>query len=178
MKNLARCTVVLTVVTTLGLTLALPALAGRRINYEGRTSQDERVRLGILKKADGRRFLSGGSLYFTTNCEDPSREVFGISFPRVRLDDFGAFLIDGRNTGIFSYSYTLDGAVRWGGAAGTFEFNYPTLTDDDQAELCTTGVLDWSAERVGSRPARPLSWPDGVTVMKIDRGGELRVMEP
>ena len=61
MKNLARCAVVLTVVTTLGLTLALPALAGRRINYEGRTSQDERVRLGILKKADGRRFFSGGS---------------------------------------------------------------------------------------------------------------------
>ena len=178
MKNVARCAVVLTVVVTLGLTLALPAIAARRITYTGSTSQDERVRLKVVKKDDGRRFVRGGFLYFTTNCEDPSVEVFGISFPRARVDDSGAFLIEGRNTGIFSYSYLFDGAVRWGRAAGTFEFNYPTLTEDDQAELCTTGVLDWSADRAGSRPAGPLSVPDGVTMMRIGRDGELRVAGP
>jgi hypothetical protein len=178
MKNVARCAVVLTVVTTLGFTLALPALAGRRINYRGSTSQDERMRLEILKKDDGRRFLRGGILYFTTNCEDPSAEVFGISLGRARLDDSGGFLLERRNTGIFSFSYTFDGVVRWGGAAGTFEFNYPTLTEDDQAQLCTTGVLDWTADRLGSRPARPLPAPDDVTMLKIDRDGELRVVRP
>ena len=178
MKNVIRCAVVLTLVTTLGFTLALPALAGRRINYRGSTSQGERMRIEILKKDDGRRFLSGGILYFTTNCEDPSVEVFGISLPRARVDDTGAFLVERRNTGIFSFSFTFDGVIRWGGAAGTFEFNYPTLSEDDQAELCTTGVLDWSADRVGSQPARPLSAPDGVTMIKIDRDGDLRMVRP
>ena len=178
MKNLPRCALVFTMVTILGLTLALPALAGQKINYEGRTSQDERVRLKILKRDSGRRFLRAGWLLFTTNCEDPSYGVFGISFPKARLDDAGAFHIERREEGISSYSYTIDGVVRWGGAAGTFEFNYARLTEDDQAELCTTGVLDWSADRIGSRPAGPLSAPDGVTMVKIDRDGELRLIEP
>lgn len=54
----------------------------------------------------------------------------------------------------------------------------PGLTDDGgDAQFCTTGLVDWTADRL-VRPARPLSAPDGVTMLKIDRDGDLRVIEP
>jgi len=55
--------------------------------------------------------------------------------------------------------------VRFVSDGGTFEFNYPTLIDDDQAQLCSTGTLDWSADRVrsvrGSIPSRRRHAPEG-----------------
>jgi hypothetical protein len=67
--------------------------------------------------------------------------------------------------------------VRFGSADGTFQFNYPTLTDDDQAQLCSTGTLDWSADRVRSVREGPFP-PTGVTLLKVDRRGELTVIHP
>ena len=74
----------------------------------------------------------------------------------------------------------IDGVVRWGSAVGTLEIREAALTDvGSEAQLCTTGLLDWrTADRAGSRPARPLSVPDGVTKVQIVRAGELRVIEP
>lgn len=181
MKNLARCTLVLSLIATLGVTLAVPAVAGQRISYRGRTPQDKRIQLEILKRDSGRRFLSRSTFYITLTCEDASTETFGIAGFRdgQRLGDDGSFGVHELYPGIFGLAIDIDGVVRWGSAEGTLELSASALTDDGgDAQFCTTGLVDWTADRVGSRPARPPSAPDGVTMLKIDRDGELRVIEP
>ena len=181
MKSLARCALVLTVIATLGVTLAEPAVAGQRISYRGRTSQDKRIWFEILKRDSGRRFLRRLTFFITLTCEDASTETFGIGAfgDGQRLGDDGSFGVQELYPGIFGLAIDIDGVVRWGSADGTLELSASALTDDGgDAQFCTTGLVDWTANRVGSRPARPLSAPDGVTMLKIDRDGELRLVEP
>ena len=181
MKNLARCALVLSLIAMLGVTLVVPAVAGQRISYRGRTPQGNRIQLEILKRDSGRRFLSRSTFYVTVTCEDASTETFGIGAfgDGQRLGDDGSFEMHGLYPGIFGLAYDIDGVVRWGSAEGTLELSASALTDDgSDAQFCTTGLVDWTADRVGSRPASPLSAPDGVTMVRIDRNGELRVIEP
>jgi hypothetical protein len=180
MRTLVRYTIVLTMVATLGVTLALPAVAGQRISYRGRSSQDDRIQLTILKRDSGRRFLSRSLFYITLTCEDASTETFGIGGfgDAQRLGDDGSFGVHELYPGIFGLAIDIDGVVRWGSAEGTLELSAAALTDDGDAQFCTTGLVDWTADRVGSRPARPLPAPDGVTMLKFDREGELRLIEP
>src|ERR671913_560008 len=99
MKAIARSALVLTVIATLGLSLAAPAAAAQRINYRGRTSQDQRIRFEILKKDDGRRFLRDLVIIMTLTCEDASIMNFGIGFGgRTRLGDDGSFEMHQVNT--------------------------------------------------------------------------------
>lgn len=116
-------------------------------------------------------------VYFTTSCEDPQVDVLGFTFDRRRLDETGTFHYEFRNEDLFAYSVYIDGTVRFRSAEGTFEFNYPTLTEEDQAHLCTTGVLDWSAERVRSVPAGPSPSSSDGRLLTVDRRGELTVAE-
>ena len=180
MKNLARCVLVLSLIATLGVTLAVPAAAGQRISYKGRTVQDRRISFEILKRDSGRRFLRRLTFFITLTCEDASTETFGIgNWNGQRLGDDGSFEAHQVYPGIFGLAIDVAGAVRWGSAEGTLEVSAAALTDDGgDAQFCTTGLVDWTADRAGSRPARPLSVPDDVTMLKIDRDGELRVIQP
>lgn len=182
MRILVRCTLVLTIVALLGVTLALPAVAGQRIRYEGRTSQDERISFQVLKRDSGRRFLKGMLIFMELTCEDASTERFGIGFGGLfkRLGDDGSFEVREVFDGVFGLMFELDGVVRWGSAEGTLEVNAAALTDDGtEAQLCTTGIVDWSADREGTRPIGPLAAPDDdVTMMTIDRNGDLRLIQP
>ena len=47
------------------------------------------------------------------------------------------------------------GTVGFGSAEGTLEMNYADLTDDDQAQLCTTGVV--IGRLIGANRIRHLS---------------------
>ncbi|HET6712629.1 MAG TPA: hypothetical protein VFI59_02840 [Actinomycetota bacterium] len=182
MKTPARCALVLTLTATLVVTLVGSASAGQIITYRGETSEAERVRLDVLKRDSGRRFLGEFLISFTVTCEDGSTgwlPGIGIGFwaERLRLGEGGEFQYDLRPQPGQppSYSFHLAGTVRFGSAEGTFELNYASLTEDDQAQLCTTGVLDWAADRRRSNPARitGTSLPEGVTFLEIDRRGDL-----
>ena len=73
--------------------------------------------------------------------------------------------------GLSGMTVDIDGVVRWGSVEGTLEIREAALTNDgSEVQLCTTGLLDWTADRAGSRPVRPLSVPDDVTRVQIDRG--------
>ena len=181
MKTLARCALVLTLTATIVVTLVGSASAGQIITYRGETSEAGRVRLDVLKRDSGRRFLNEFLILFTVTCEDGSTGWLGgimVGFgPGLRLGEGGEFQYDSRpQPGQPSgYSFHVAGTVRFGSAEGTFELNYASLTEDDQAQLCTTGVLDWSADRRGSNPAQitGTSLPEGVRFLEIDRRGDL-----
>lgn len=179
MKNLARCALVLALTAMLVVTLVGSASAVQIITYRGQTSDAQTVRLAILKKGDsGRRFLQGFTVFFTVTCEDGSTgwlAGLGARGMKLRLGEGGEFQYDSRPepSEPSSYSFHFAGTVRFGSAEGTFELNYASLTEDDQAQLCTTGVLDWAADRRRSNPARitGTSLPEGATFLEIDRRG-------
>ena len=133
-----------------------------------------------MKRESGRRFLRSFLIFFTVTCEDGTTgSLHGVGFSprRLRLGESQEFQLDRRPrpSEPSHYSFHLAGTVRFGSAEGTFELNYASLTEDDQAQLCTTGVVDWSADRRGSSPARitRTSLPEGVTFLEIDRRGDL-----
>ena len=132
MKNLARCALVLSLIAMLGVTLVVPAVAGQRISYRGRTPQGDRIQLEILKRDSGRRFLSRSTFYMTVTCEDASTETFGIGASGT--DSASAMTARSGCTrlypGIFGLAIDIDGVVRWGSAEGTLEISASALTED------------------------------------------------
>ena len=180
MKKLARGALVLALTAMLVVTLVGSASAGQIITYRGETSEGKNVRLAVLKRDSGRCFLEFFVISFTVTCEDGSTgSLAGLGFipRRLRLGEGGEFEFVERSqpSEPSSYSFHAAGTVRFGSAEGTFELHYASLTEDDQAQLCTTGVLDWSADRRKSDPARitGTSRPEGVTLLEVDRRGEL-----
>ena len=68
----------------------------------------------------------------------------------------------------------MDGTVRWARAEGTFELSYGSLTADGQAQLCTTGPVEWTARRRGSSTVAPVAkGHPNVTFVDIDGDGGL-----
>ncbi len=92
MRSSARRTVLMVLTGVLTVILALPASAGQLIDYEGQTSQDQDVRLEILKRDSGRRFVRDFTILFTTTCEDSTTRDFGLGLrPGRRLSETGDF---------------------------------------------------------------------------------------
>ena len=177
MRTVARRSAVVALTAGLVLILALPASAAQRITYRGETSQAELVRLKILQRDNGLRFLTDYSVLFTMTCEDGSTgrwRGLGSRGGLQRLGEGGEFQVVLRDEPS-GPSFHFAGSVRFGSAEGTLEVNYASLTEDDQAQLCTTGVVDWSADRRRSHPARSsrTSPAEGVTFLEIGRRGEL-----
>jgi hypothetical protein len=142
-----------------------PAKANQLIIYRGRSSDDHRVVLYVVKKDSGRRFLRGFvAKRLTLTCEDATTHRVSLTVAsRLRLGEEGTFeLMGGDEGGLQSYAYSIEGLVRFRLAEGTLEFNAASLDDLGNAQLCTTGVLDWSAERVVNgrlSMAMTDSWP-------------------
>ena len=183
MRTFPRRAVIIAMTVGLVLALAVPASADQMISYRGRSSQDDRVGLRVAKRDDGRRLFRAFQATFTATCDDASTHEFGLGVGGRRLiDDEGSFEIHrppdpGQP---FAYSYDIAGTVRFRSAEGTFELTYPSLTDTGEAQLCSTGVVDWAADRLRSEPIRrPMSAiADDVTFFEVDQHGELTVVEP
>jgi hypothetical protein len=106
-----------------------------------------------LHERTGRRFLTVfKARRLTATCEDASTHRISIThFGRTRLDEDGSFEIENQEA-LQSVLYRAVGTVRFRRASGTFEFRFANLNQKGDAQLCTTGDLSWSAERV--RPDR------------------------
>ena len=131
------------------LALALPAFAGNEIQYRGETSQGRTLSLNVEKRNSGRRYAYL-RIRFHTTCEDASTHYQRWGILLGRLDEDGSFDVSRRSGGTFDYWYHIAGTIGFRSAEGTFEFRQGGLTDepDPQAQLCTSGELTWTAERV------------------------------
>jgi hypothetical protein len=166
MRTLARTTVLVLLALSVMLATAAPALAARHLSYRGETSQGRRVFLEVLRKSDGRRFVTAFFFNVTLTCEDASTARVGFFFGgRHRLDENGEVTIEERQDGFFGYSATLTATVRRDSAGGTVEVIGTGLTSDDQAQICESGVLDWSAERL-RRSRAPAHLDEGLVGLR------------
>ena len=162
MRTVIRTIAVLLISASLMLAAAAPALAARHLGYRGETSEGRRVRLEVLRKPDGRRFLTEFFFIAKLTCEDASTTTVGFGHGgKHLLDENGQVTVERREDGLFGYAVTFTATVRRDSAEGTAEIVTSGLTSDDQAQLCVTPLLDWSAERV-RRAGAPTHHAEGL----------------
>jgi hypothetical protein len=130
------------------LSTSSPSSAGvaEARRYHGKTSQGLRANFRLVEGSRGlglRRF----AFDFGLRCEDRSRLGYGISWSFGRADP-----LDGRSLSFDDVSYDsaihVTGRFGPGLASGTVRFTVAALTEDEEAQICTTGDLTWAARRV------------------------------
>ena len=146
MRAVIRALVLIVIV----IILAAPASAKQIIHYAGTTTAPRfhKVRATVVKQNDGDRRVQDWIAYMLLTCEDATTERWGVGFGGGLLGDNGEFEVELNNADSGFYLHVV-GSIRWGKGSGTAIFNRSRLTDDGQdAELCTTGELTWTVDRV------------------------------
>jgi hypothetical protein len=141
--------------------LALPASAAQVIKYQGKTSQDLGITLRVLKKDNGRRFLQSFLVGADLECEDGSTLQYGFGLahppPGRRLAPDGGFELGRPFPTRGPTSLHAEGVVEFGAASGTVELRVRRSTARGDSQMCSSGVLDWTAERRKATPAKAAS---------------------
>jgi hypothetical protein len=166
-RNMGRRStlVIAVIVSTLILSAAAPAqAAGVRLRvYQGNTSQRGRIWFLVGRDDEG-RFVKSVSLEGTLTCEDATTRDWagGWRFgpQHVRITD-GAFSDD--EVGPFVAAH-FEGRLGTLSGEGTASLVIPTLTADEQAQLCTTGDLTWEVEFRRIIPLDKVAVPAGHVV--------------
>jgi hypothetical protein len=146
-----RVTVVAVIAAVL-LTLIASAASAEPIKryYKGETSQGHAIRIKTAVRANGQVRVGGMDLTFEGTCEDSTSFEFGYGITFGGRS--GPVLADGvvvdidENLG--NDALHVDGQIRRRHGSGTMRLVYATLTEDEQAQLCTTGEITWEVDRV------------------------------
>ena len=154
MRTWSRTVVALAAVN-ISLALAVPASADQIIRYDGETSAPSfnRVLAYVIKKDNGRRFLTYIAVRSMPVCEDASTMKSREHLAAGRLGEDGAFEKE-----VFRRTVHLrvDGAIGFRHGGGTWLINVARLTEDGtDAQLCTSGEVTWTVERSNARPLGP-----------------------
>jgi hypothetical protein len=156
------------------LALALPASAAALIEYRGETSAPSwnRVVAYVLKKDNGRRLLRFIAIRSTLTCEDASTQkkhyIIGIG-PLGKDGSFGREITTSEFDDEATYLH-VGGTIGFRSGSGTALFNRAVLTQDGMdAQLCTTGELTWTVDRVSAEPVNPstLEIAGGKTYLRV-----------
>jgi hypothetical protein len=125
--------------------VAPPAQAATRIRvYKGETSQGHGIRFRVVRTDNG-RFVREMGFGATLTCEDQTTQEwgFGYGFSNLVPITDGAFAFDD----VFEFQAThLAGEIGKLRGSGTLSITVPSLTPDEQAQVCTTGDLTWDVE--------------------------------
>ena len=141
-----RRLVVLFAVATV-VVVASPASAARLRAYRGETSAGTRIAFRLRVADDGAMSMRWLYLRVELPCEDGSR---------VEYDSYWSFgggePLHGRRLvwdSVYQWeALHITGTFRAQTADGTYKHTEASLTENEQAQLCTTGDLTWTAERV------------------------------
>jgi hypothetical protein len=172
-KHSAFATAIL--VSVLVVATAAPAHAASKLRvYRGPTSQDQTIAFRVVRNDNG-RFIKELRMQFTLTCEDATTQDWGFGYGfggrGIPITD-GAFSFDDVNP--FNALH-LSGQLGWLHGEGTFSIAVPSLTTDEQAQLCTSGDLTWEAEYVRTITHRRIA-PGATTVrLMSDTARDLRV---
>jgi hypothetical protein len=137
--------------SVLVLASAAPASAATRVRvYRGETSQEHIIKFQVARTDAGRRYLRQmDARNLTATCEDGTTQSFGFGYgfggPYVRIAEGGTFSYE--DVSSFS-AFRLEGRLGSMSGEGTLSYTFPALTDDEQAQVCTTGDLTWTVEYV------------------------------
>jgi hypothetical protein len=130
----------------------------------------------VEKKDDGRRWLRFMAVRSTLTCEDATTFKSSAGIGIGRLGEDGSFSRVIESEGGFGADFYLrvDGTIGFRHGSGTYLLSTAEVTaDGTDTQLCTTGELTWTVERIPqSRATR--------SAMNVPRGGsylKLRVAD-
>jgi hypothetical protein len=141
--------------------------------YKGDTSQGHRITMRTAVMANGQVRFAELDLTFEGTCEDSTSFRFGYGVQWGGRS--GPVLTDGVGVDIDErlgeWALHIHGQIGRRHGAGTVQLIYATLTEDEQAQLCTTGEITWDVDRA------PLRHDDRNTeasnVTRVVRNGEI-----
>ena len=164
-----RSVTTLVAVLVAGGALAAPASAGIRFKHYRGHLDDGGAMAARLNVGPNATRLS--RLYFevTLTCEDATTQEWGMFFlwnrgPALTDRDLSLDMVDPDSA---LHLHGTFGARR---ATGEFRYSVPALTDDEQAQLCTTGDRTWTMRRIRSAGA-PRAHADA----SLDRSIRVRI---
>lgn len=145
-----RCILLLAVLAILAI---MPAAQARQtIDYRGTVGDAGTIKLTVVKRDSGRRFIVAEKVVgISASCEGGGEFGGGVIAHglNVRLRDDRPFVIDipilGGNGGLFH----TEGQIGWRVGDGVFVYT----TENSDGDACTTGDLPWTVERVTRRAA-------------------------
>jgi hypothetical protein len=135
------------IVALLMLAVAPPATAATRIRvYKGETSQGHGISFRVVRTDNG-RFIREMDYGVTFTCEDQTTQEWGIGWALTNslpiIDRVFAF------DEVFTDQAThIAGELGKLRGSGTMTITMAALTEDEQAQLCTSGDLTWDVEFV------------------------------
>lgn len=137
------------IVATLIITSAVPANSATRLRvYKGETSQGEGHGIKFkVARTDNGRFIREMDVGTTLACEDGTTQGWGFGFGLSNLVPIteGSFSFDDV---FFLQATHVAGELGSLRGSGTLSITVPTLTEDEQGQICTTGDLTWEVEYV------------------------------
>jgi hypothetical protein len=159
MRTVTRTALAPTVAILICLVLALPASAAQLVEYRGETSAPSynRVSAYVLKKDDGRRLLRFIAVRSILTCEDAStfKSSAGIGIGRLGEDGSFSRVIEGDSEFQADFYLRVDGTIGFRHGNGTYLLSTAEVTaDGTDTQLCTTGELTWTVERVPQTQAK------------------------
>ena len=166
--------IVIPLVIVAVVALASPASAARLRAYRGETSAGTRIAFVLRVADDGSLSMKRMFIKVEMLCEDAST----IEYRSHWSFGGGGDRLDGRRWTFdadFGYeALHLTGKFRAQAADGTYENLQASLTDADEAQLCTTGELTWSADRVPRDRAATLLSREHADVVHRANGDAIR----
>jgi hypothetical protein len=133
-------------VTAVGLATT-PAHAGTTRIYRGHLSDGRSIRIELHRGPAGNLRLTSLDFNAKLTCDDGSSMTFGVGYGfggRGPIVIDKAFSFDDFD---FEEALHIHGTIGLRRGSGDFRFTMATLTEDEQAQLCTTGDLTWSVTR-------------------------------
>jgi hypothetical protein len=175
-RRAAAFSIALLVFLILSTSSASSAGAAEVRRYHGKTSQGLRANFRLVEGSRGLGVRSF-AFEFGLRCEDGSRlgYVVGWSFGR-------AYPLDGRSLSFDDASYdsaiNVTGRFGPGLASGTVRFTVAALTEEEEAQICTTGDLTWAARRVETTTSSVTTAfaPDRTIEVHVSPDGNERVV--
>jgi hypothetical protein len=142
-----RLIVVPLLVIVLSLIGGIAANAASKLHvYRGKTSQGLKIQFGLVRNQHGTLFMQEVGMGITMTCEDASVQHWGLgifTFPGERLHGH-ALTYDSVDP---MFGIHVTGTFKKDAAFGTLRTNLAALDANEQAQLCTTGDLTWTAHR-------------------------------
>jgi hypothetical protein len=145
MRGLVRSIASILVAGSIAVSAATPVSASPvRREYRGGTTQGESIVLETARYANGRVRLTYFEITTVLSCDDGTTAHAGWGYHYGRS---GPLLADGTtldvDEGDLQLAILIDRELRRRQGNGTLTVTLAALTDDEQAQICTTGDLMW-----------------------------------
>jgi hypothetical protein len=149
MRRLVRTIASILVAGSIAVSAATPVSASPvRREYRGETTQGERIVFKTAEYVNGRVRLTYFEIGTMLTCDDETTHHAGWGYHYGRS---GPLLADGTtldvDEGDVQLAIHIDGELRRRQGSGTLKVTWAALTDDEQAQICTTGDLMWDVLR-------------------------------